>query len=126
VISDWSEARHEQAESVSNYFWWGQAPNNPKSVGALATPTYFSPLLLLRTCRAVTLRGPRLGAILNVSGEIVSDRSQTDGVAERHQSRITDHCSLLFDFRERHRIQQELLVLRPMLFRPFLTGFFPG
>jgi hypothetical protein len=74
----------------------------------------------------VTLRGPRLGAILNVSGEIVSDRSQTDGVAERHQSRITNHCSLLFDFRERHRIQQELLVLRPMLFHPFLTGFFPG
>jgi hypothetical protein len=85
VISDWSEARHEQAESVSNYFWWGQAPNNPKSVGALATPTYFSPLLLLRTCRAVTLRGPRLGVIVNASSEKVNQRREAlrpFGVAE--------------------------------------------
>ena len=107
-------------------FWWARLPKNPKSVGALATPAYFSPRLLLRTCRAVTLRGPRLGAILNVSGEIVSDPTQTDGVAERHRSRITNHFSLLFGFRERHRIQQELLVLRAMLIHPFITGFFPG
>jgi len=43
-----------------------------------------------------------------------------------HQSLLTNHQSLPLRIRERHRIQQKLLVFLPMFIRPFLTGIFPG
>jgi hypothetical protein len=113
------------ASSVESLGGGGLPKGRTASQGWCARTLSYSPQGL-KTCRAVTLRGPRLGVIATVSSENVNQRREAPrpfGVAEPP---ITNHLSLLLSVRERHRIQQELLILRPMLTHPFLTSVFPG